>query len=281
MIRNLKPRNMRLISGNEYFKLIRVSEEQKSNLKPLIFINGQMDHHLQAIETATNITKPCCYQYSGYYQYDDSIHTPYIFLYDYPIYEIDKSKIDLNAFSSKLIKIFEELNLSDIDLMGQSCGGMIATLASKSDRVDKVIAMHAPIYGSPLINKEQYNSLLKYMNLREKTLFRLISLIVDESFGFMQDNSKGFRNIEEISDLSKIIFTTSDISNGDSKNILANFIAQTIYKYFGLKNDGVITYDKEKMESDGIKYVEEEAISHFEMANKDYNNQYYKKYLIR
>ena len=279
MIKNLQAQNMRLVSGTEHFKLIRVSEEDKSNLKPLVLINGQMDHRLQAIETFTNITKPWCYQYSGYYQYDDEIHTPYIFLYDYPIHRVDRSKIDLSTFASGLIKSFEELNLSDIDIMGQSCGGMIATLTSKNERVDKVVAMHSPIYGSPLIQSEEYKKYLKYMATHERMIFDLIGIMVDERFGFMQDNSHGFRNIEEAGDLSKIIFTTSNISDGSSKNMLGNFIAETIYKYLGVYSDGVVTYDKERMDKDGINYIDESSISHFEMGNHDYNNKYYTKYL--
>lgn len=279
MIKNLQAKNMHLVSENQNFKLIRLSEEGKSNLKPLVFINGQMDHRIQAVETFTNITKPWCYQYSGYYQYDDNLHTPYIFLYDYPIHGIDRSKIDLNAFASGLIKSFEELKLSDIDIMSQSCGGMIATLASKNERVDRVVAMHSPIYGSPLLQSEKYKKYLKNMTLAEKTLFALIGILVDENFGFMQNNKYGFSNIEQVGDLSKIIFTTSNISNKSSKNMLGNFIAEIIYKYLGVHSDGVVTYDKERMDSDGLTYVDENNISHFEMGNHNYNNTYYTRYL--
>lgn len=279
MIKNLQPQNMRLVSGNEYFKLIRVSEEDKTNLKPLVLINGQMDHHCQKIEARTQVTKPWCYQYASYYQYDDQIHTPYIFIYDYPIYRVDRSKIDLNLFARSLISSFEELKLSDIDIMGQSCGGMIAALTSKNERVDKVITLHSPIHGTPLLQSEEYHKYLKQMKLNEKALFALIKLITDENFGFMHDNKIGFEEIDKVCDLSKVIFVNSDIKEGTSKSKIGNLIATTIYKYLGIPTDGIVTYDEVRMIQEGLNYIKEKDVSHFEMGNREYNTKYYKKYL--
>ena len=62
MIKKLDYKNMEVVAITDTMKLIRTAEVGKKNLKPLVLINGQIEHHIQAVETATHITKPFCYQ---------------------------------------------------------------------------------------------------------------------------------------------------------------------------------------------------------------------------
>ena len=277
MLRKLEAKNMNVVWNHPYFKLIRVSDEDKTNLKPFIMINGQIEHHIQAIETATKLTYPWCYQYSGYYEYDDSIHTPYIFLYDYPIYGVDRKSITIEAFANGLVDALENLELENVDIMGESTGAMIGTMASKSKRIDNVIALHAPIYGSVGLQSERYNQFVKEMMLKEKAVVLALKILIDEQFGYMQTNKYGFDHIEQIADISKILFTTSNLLETKSKNALGNFLADIIYTYFGLASDGVITFDKERMDKEGLSYEVEHGVSHFDIGSTNYTAQYYKR----
>lgn len=280
MLKKLEAKNMQVVYEYPLFKLIRVSDNDKTNLKPLILINGQMEHHIQAIETATNITKSGCYQYSGYYLYDDEIHTPYIFVYDYPIYFLNRKTVTNEAFAYGLINALKSLKLGDVDILGESNGGMIAILASTSELVDKVIALHSPIYGSPCLEISEYEKMLKSLNLTEKILFRIIKLITDPQFGYMALNKKGFDNIAKISDLNKILITTSSLIKKSSNNMLANKLAYMHYNYLEKETDGIITFDLDRLNSDGINYELETGISHFSINSYKYTSKYY-SYLTR
>lgn len=276
MLRKLEAKNMKIVWNHPYFKLIRVSDEDKINLKPFIMINGQMEHHIQAIETATKITYPWCYQYCSYYEYDDTIHTPYIFLYDYKIYGINRKNITIEAFATGLEEALESLKLENVDIIGESTGAMIGAMVTQSKRVDKVIALHAPIYGSVGLQSERYNQFIQDMELKEKAVIFALKLLIDEQFGYMQTNKNGFENIQKVVDVSKVLFTTSNILETKSKNALGNYLAELIYKYFELASDGMITFDKERMDKDGLTYEIEEGISHFDMGLR-YTGQYYKR----
>ena len=280
MLRNLDAKNMKVVYQHEFFKLIRVGEEGKNNLEPIIFIEGQMGCFTQHLENKYNKNASTCYQYQKYFEYDDEINTPYIFLYNYPINSKDKSLITNALFAKALMVALELLNLENVTIMGISNGGMIGTLASVSERVSKVIAIHTPIFGVPLLQREKLEAIKKDMYLPEKVIYHLSKLYINDNFGFMQENKNGFNNIQDISNLDKIIFTNSDLIKEESKNKVANYLAYMNYFLLGLRSDGIVTFDKERAQKEGINYIEEKGISHFELGTKEYTTLYYEK-LVR
>ena len=280
MLRNLDAKNMKVVYQHAFFKLIRVGEEGKNNLEPIIFIEGQMGCFTQYLENKYNKNVNTCYQYRKYFEYDDEINTPYIFLYNYPINSKDKSLITNALFAKALMVALELLNLENVTIMGISNGGMIGTLASVSERVSKVIAIHTPIFGVPLLQREKLEAIKKDMYLPEKIIYNLSKLYINDNFGFMQENKNGFNNIQDISNLDKIIFTNSDLIKEESKNKVANYLAYMNYFLLGLRSDGIVTFDKERAQKEGINYIEEKGISHFELGTKEYTTLYYEK-LVR
>ncbi len=280
MLRNLNSKNMKVVYQYDFFKLIRVGEEGKNNLDPIIFIEGQMGCFTQYLENKYNKNANSCYQYQKYFVYDDEIHTPYIFLYNYPINSKDKSLITNDLFAKALIRALELLKLENVTIMGISNGGMIGTLASVNKRVSKVIAIHTPIFGVPLLHREKLESIKNDMHLPEKAIYHLSKIYINDNFGFMQENRNGFNNIQDISNLDKIVFTNSDLIAKESKNKIANYLAYMNYFLLGLRSDGIVTFDKERAKKEGINYLEEKGISHFELGNKEYTTPYYEK-LVR
>ena len=280
MLRNLDAKNMKVVYQHAFFKLIRVGEEGKNNLEPIIFIEGQMGCFTQYLENKYNKNVNTCYQYRKYFEYDDEINTPYIFLYNYPINSKDKSLITNALFAKALMVALELLKLENVTIMGISNGGMIGTLASVSKRVSKVIAIHTPIFGVPLLQREKLEAIKKDMYLPEKVIYHLSKLYINDNFGFMQENKNGFNNIQDISNLDKIIFTNSDLIKEESKNKIANYLAYMNYFLLGLRSDGIVTFDKERAQKEGINYIEEKGISHFELGTKEYTTPYYEK-LVR
>lgn len=280
MLRKLDSKNMKVVYQHAFFKLIRVSDEGKDNLDPIIFIEGQMGCFTQYLENKFAKNKDTCYQYQNYFEYDDEINTPYIFLYDYPIDSNNKGFITNDLFAKALIVALKILNLENVTIMGISNGGMIGALASNSDRVSKVIALHAPIFGVPLLQRDKLDLIKKEMYLPERFIYDLSKLYINNKFGFMQENEKGFSNLQDICDLDKITFTNSDIVDELSKNKLANYLAYMNYLLLGLRSDGIVTFDKERAQKEGINFIEEKGISHFELGTPDYTNTYYEK-LVR
>ncbi len=280
MLKELDAKNMKVVYQHAFFKLIRVSEEGKDKLDPIIFIEGQMGCFTQYLENRFSKNKDTCYQYQKYFEYDDAINTPYIFLYNYPINSNHKDIITNDLFAKALMVALEILKLENVTIMGISNGGMIGTLASNSKRVSKVIVLHAPIFGVPLLQRDKLDLIKKEMYLPERFIYDLSKLYINNNFGFMQENKNGFSNLQDICDLDKITFTNSDIVNNISKNKLANYLAYMNYLLLGIRSDGIVTFDKEKVQKEGINFIEEEGISHFELGTPNYTNAYYEK-LVR
>lgn len=57
-------KNLKLIRSDNIGRFYCVAPKDIKGRKPIVFINGQMEHHLQAMETFTEATKKACYQYS-------------------------------------------------------------------------------------------------------------------------------------------------------------------------------------------------------------------------
>lgn len=280
MLKKLDPQNMEMVYNHSFYKLVRVAEEGKKDLEPIIFICGQMGHKTQFVESKTGLHKNSCYQYQNFFEYDDEVHTPYIFIYDYPIRLNNKSVISDEVFAKSLENVLNILNLENVTIMGISNGGMIGTLLSKSPRVKEVLALHAPIFGVPLLQREKWEEAKKDMFLPEKMIYLISKLMVNDDFGYMRLMKNGFPNLEDVADLDKVTFTGSNLIEVNSKNKLANYLAYMNYLLLGLPSDGIISYDAEKIKSSGINFVKEEGVSHFELGTPKYTTPYYQR-LIR
>ena len=272
MLKKLDYKNMKLVYQHAFCKLIRVSEDGKHNLEPLIFIEDQVNRLTQYLENKYGMNKNSCYRYQNYFEYDDEKHTPYIFLYDYPLKNVEKSLINNEVLANELKVIFELLKLENITIMGIGNGGMIGTLTSTSKRVKQVIAMHSPIFGIPLLKDSELSKISKEMDLSEKIIYNLTKIYLNDNYGFF--------NIEKVGDLAKIIYTGSDIIQNASNNKLANYLALMYYHLLGYRTDGVVITNQDKIKSMGLNYIEEKGISHFEIGSTDYTNAYYEK-LVR
>ncbi len=280
MLRKLDSNNMQTVYNHAFYKLVRVAEVGKENLDPLIFICGQMSHHTQWIESKTGLHKNSCFQYQNFFEYDDEVHTPYIFIYDYPIRLQDKSIVSDEIFARSLANVLDILKLENVTIMGISNGGMIGTLLSKSPRVKEVLALHAPIFGVPLLQREKWEKVKNDLHLSEKAIYLISKLWVNDEFGYMHLMKDGFPNLEDVANLDKITFTGSDITEVASKSRLANNLAYMNYILLGIKSDGMVSYDAGKIKSTGINFIKEEGVSHFELGTPSYTTPYYKK-LIR
>ena len=280
MLKKLNPHNMEVVYAHAFYRLVRVAENGKKDLEPIIFICGQMGHKTQFVESKTGLHKNSCYQYQNFFEYDDEVHTPYIFIYDYPIKINDKSLIADELFARSLENALDFLKLENVTVMGISNGGMIGTLLSKSPRVKEVLALHAPIFGVPLLQREKWDQVKKELHLPEKMIYLISKLMVNDEFGYMRLMKDGFSNLEDVADLDKITFTGSDLTDVNSKNKLANYLAYMNYLLLGIPRDGMVSYDEEKVKSTGINFIKEEGVSHFELGTPNYTTPYYQK-LIR
>lgn len=219
--------------------------------KIIIYIGGQMEHRFHVFEQ------------SGYTF--DLLHNRYngSWFYDYSNSRKDKYNIDALAFADNLVKSLEIANIDNVDIIADSHGGLVGAYATKSERINKVFAIHSPIYGSPLANP----SSLKFYDLgytkAEKMIEYLLRVIVNEDFGFQSDNQYGL-NLDKV-DLDKFVLVGSSIDKEKEKNKLALTLYDMILKSTDLENDGVVIFNEERMKHDGVKYIKElVAVNHFD-----------------
>ncbi len=280
----LLSKNLRLIFSDGIGRLYSVCEKGEEFKKPIVFINGQMEHRLQAIETATNITKSSCYQYSWYYEYEKSIHTPYIWVYDYPISKVDKGIYNTRTFAESLLLSLGSIDLYDVDIMGESVGGILGMRASLSDRVDRVLAIHPPILSSPFSDIKLLENLLKNkastINRRQQLFLRFLKLIVDSDFGFQVENASGYKGLERNCALNKILIVGSSIYKVEGVKGLAKDLSELIYFLNQMPNDGIVCFDKDAICNRGFQVMEDEVPTCHLDLNLSYTKKLYKKIFL-
>lgn len=275
-MKKLNSDNLNLIYADGIIRLYYVGEKESKDKKPVIFINGQMEHRIQAFETATNITKSSCFQYSYTHQYDEKIHSPYIMVYDYPITTNAKGKYDTRLFAKSLINAISVNKLENVDIIGLSVGGMIGIRCSNHGRIDEVRAIHPPILSSPLANLDLLHDNYSNFNAKEKFLYGILKLIVNPKFGFQQENAQGYLKDLKEYELDKIKIFASQICSSDKVDFLSKELAEFIYKITGKKSDGVVCHDKDLLNNLGFDVIEAQTpTSHFGL-NSEYVAKAYK-----
>lgn len=228
-------RNKVCYSPNALGSLYIDQEKVNADCQPIIYIGGQMEHRMHMTEL------------NGYTS--DSNHNAYSgsWMYEYSIFSKDKNDINARAFSDNLIAALEEAKLRDVILVGFSHGGLIASYASKSDIVDKVICMHAPVLGTPLANPNELEKYATLLTKKQRLLLKALKLMVDYDYGFQKDNFKGL-NLGEV-DLHKLLVVGSclDKEREDFKLVVETY--DLIYRVCGCQSDGVIFLNQRNLNS--------------------------------
>ncbi len=238
--------------GSLYLDLDKIKE-----IKTTIYIGGQMEHRCHLIEQSGFTNDPGHNMFCGSW------------FYDYPIFTGEKSAMNAHSFCNNFLKSLEEADLGNVTIVTESFGGLIGALATKSDRVDQVIAIHPPIIGTPLAEISAYKSKKNLLTNYQKLLTKIISLITNPRYGFEQDNLKGV-NLNEV-DLNKLLVVGSylDLEHEPLKFLLD--IYDIILKYTGFRSDGVVIFEPSEFDRLGINYIQEEQHNNHFVAGSPEN----------
>ena len=231
------------------------------NERPVFYIGGQMEHRCHILEQTGKTFDPGHNMFTGSW------------FYDYPNWFVDKSLINAENFAMNLEECLKAANLSDVDLITHSFGGSIAALASKNPRIHKIYAVHSSILGTPLANHSYISTRKELLNTKEKLILQVLKIVVNEKFGFEQDNFKGI-DLRRV-DLNKFVAIGSSIDPNNTKGLILD-LYNIIKKLTGLENDCVVIFDEEKFKELGINYVVEDGhYNHFNSGSEDaFSNAY-------
>lgn len=256
--------------GRKKYKLdklgsLYINEKFKSDI-PTIFIGGQMEHRRHILEQTTGLSPE-----PGYAMFDGC------WFYNYPITDKDKSKFNATNFSDSLLFLLSHAGIKKVNLMTESYGGTIGAYASRSDIINKVVAVHPPILGSPLA----WDNLLKLdLTSRQKLFAILTNIVVDSRYGFQKDNAKptDLRNV----DLNKLIVVGSNLIRETEKNIVLRETYDVIMAASGMESDGVVIYNEDEFNRLGINYIREQIpTNHEDASHKEAIDRAYKLTLKR
>ncbi len=226
-----------------------------SNERPVIYIGGQMEHRCHVMEQTGKTFDPGHNMFAGNW------------FYDYSIFSRNKGEINGENFSENLIESLTMAKLSDVDLITHSFGGIIGSLASKSDRIHKVYAVHPPITGTPLANPKDIEEYKRLLNKKEKLLLKVLKVLVNTNYGFEHDNYNGVDLIKI--DLNKLVVIGSSLDPSVEKGFVLD-LYNMVKKVTGLENDGVVTYSEELLNRFGINYVTENVKNnHFNSGTEE------------
>lgn len=228
-----------------------------------IYIGGQMEHRFHILEQ-TGFTYDV-----GHNMFDGS------WFYDYPL-SGNKRTHSTENFAKNLTICLDEAKLENVTLITESAGGLIGAYASKSPRIQKVIAIHPPVLGTPLADGRLLENPKLNYPAEEKMLIFIIKHIVNRDYGFERDNLNGL--VLSKADLDKLIVLSSKLNRETEKNQMLVRLYDLIIKTTGLKTDGVVVYDSKKLAQLGIKYLENEPeLNHIDANSREYLADVYKR----
>lgn len=230
---------------------------------PTIYIGGQMEHRFHVIEQ-TGFTSDV-----GHNMFDGS------WFYDYPLYG-NKAEYNTRNFAANLTECLDAAKLENVTLITESAGGLIGACASKSPRIQKVLAIHPPILGTPLADARILENDCLNFTPEEKILIAILKIIVNKNYGFERDNLNGV--IIDAADLDKLIVISSKLNAKNDKLALAVKFHDLILKTTGLESDGVVVYEPKELTRRGIKYLENEPeLNHIDANSREYLTDVYKR----
>lgn len=237
-----------------------ISEKWISDI-PIVYVGGQMEQWSHLINQATGYVKE-----PGYAMFDGC------FVYEYPIDDKDKSKINAINFSNTLLALLQEAKINRVNLITESYGGTIGAYASKSKIIDTVTAIHPPILGSPLA----WENLLDINLPGRQRLFAFLSkTIVDSRYGFQKDNAK-ITDLRLV-DLNKLIVVGSNLNRQKDKNFIMKETYDVIMEASGMESDGVVIFNDLEFNRLGINFIKEKnPINHEDASHKEAIEEAYK-----
>lgn len=228
-----------------------------------IYIGGQMEHRFHILEQ-TGFTGDV-----GHHMFDGS------WFYDYPL-SGNKRTYSTENFAKNLTICLDEAKLENVTLITESAGGLIGAYASKSSRIQKVIAIHPPVLGTPLADGRLLENPKLNYPAEEKMLIFIIKHIVNRDYGFERDNLNGL--VLSKANLDKLVVLSSKLNRETEKNQMLVRLYDLIIKTTGLKTDGVVVYDPKKLAQLGIKYLENEPeLNHIDANSREYLADVYKR----
>jgi len=227
----------------------RIKEEE-----PTIYIGGQLEHRMHVLEKSGYTNDAGFNMFTGNWTYD------------YPITSKQKEKINTIHFAETFISLLEKCNLNNVKVITSSYGGMIGAYITKSKRVKSVITIHPPILGTILANPNIF-SLDNRLSSYEKNILKICRLIVNNKYGFEQDNYQGI-DLRKV-DLNKLIVVGSNLNPKKDNNKLLIEGYNLIKKLTGKKSDGIVVFDPKLFDQKGINYIKEEHhLNHIEALSE-------------
>lgn len=221
---------------------------------PTIYIGGQMEHRCHVLEQTGFTADP------GHNMFDGS------WFYDYPTTDKNKDKYNAENFAKNLLALLKEAEIKKVNLITNSFGGTIAAYASKDEVVNKVVAIHPPILGTPLASEHllEMNHLLTE---RQQFIARVIQIIVNHAYGFQQDNAQ-LIDLRKV-DLNKLLVVGSTLDLEKEGSVLKETY-DIILKLNRAPSDGVVPFEPQAFNHYGINYlIEEKKQNHLEAGSKE------------
>lgn len=259
-------KNKKRYKPNELGSLYVDESKLNPNEQPIIYIGGQMEHRFHTVEQTGLTGDPGHNMFTGSW------------FYDYPLFSDNKSEYNAENFAGNLLQTLEEANLQDVIFITESFGGSIASLASKSERVDRVIAIHPSIVRTPLADPKYLELYKKYFNRKQQAILHLLKVIVNPEYGFEQDNFYGI-DLRKV-DLNKLLVVGNYIDRETEKNPVVLETSDMIEKVTSARSDGIVVFEPEIFDSLGINYLQEdEHNSHFDAGSKEHIAKVYQKVL--
>lgn len=227
-----------------------------SNEQPVIYIGGQMEHRCHILEQTGYTFDPGHNMFTGSW------------FYDYPVFSKAKETFNTANFTANLLESLKEAQLSDVILITESYGGMIAAAATKSALVSKAVAIHPSILGTPLANPQYIEDYKLLLTRYQKILLQGLKLLINPEYGFEKDNFQGI-DLRQV-DLNKLIVVGNYLDIDKEQNALLKETYEIIRAITSFKSDGVVVFEPSEFERLGINYLKEtKNNNHFDAGTKE------------
>lgn len=234
------------------------------NEQPVIYIGGQMEHRFHILEQTGFTGDPGHNMFTGSW------------FYDYPVMSQYKRYFNAENFSKNLLASIETADLHDVILITESFGGMIASYATKSDLVSKVIAIHPPVLGTPLANPKYLEAYSNLLTNYQRLILKALKIVINPEYGFEQDNFKGL-DLKRV-DLNKLLVVGNYLDLSTEQNTLLKETYDIIRTITSMRSDGIVTFEPSEFEKHGINYLQEDKNNnHFDAGTKETIETIYKK----
>ena len=280
-MKKLNRNNLKLISSELEGDLYSCYSELEEKNKPLLFIRDHITTGFHPAAIAYGLNKKLTVNDICFNHYDEFIHKPYIWVYNYAKSYSSKDYHKASNFAKSLLVSLELNKIGNVDILGEGLGGIVAMYASLSSKVDKVLAIHPPILGAPIADIDLLRE--KAKTFRQRLILMALNQIIDSCYGYNIENMNGYSDINKRCRLEKIKVVGSSIVGYEKNNNLEQLLSELIYDCTGIGNDGVSLWDQEMLTRMGFDVVNDDVpVSHFKMLkNSDYEKEQYKRLILK